>query len=106
MGSHRARGRSMTRRSERNSRRYRRTAEVVGASGVPSWRRMTPTRGDVAIPGPSLCGAPGAGKTPDKTVTLPKTPGTYDRPVPLAILHREPGTDPIRADQAVWRTCL
>ncbi len=26
--------------------------------------------------------------------------------MPLAILHREPGTDPVRANDAIWRTCL
>jgi glutamyl-tRNA reductase len=26
--------------------------------------------------------------------------------VPLAILHREPGTEPVRDNDAIWRTCL
>src|SRR5262249_36514668 len=50
---------------------------------------------------------PGGG--PRRPRTKPwqsQKPGTYDRPEPLAILHREPGTDPLGADQAIWRTCL
>jgi glutamyl-tRNA reductase len=33
-------------------------------------------------------------------------PADYDPGVSLAILHREPGVDPVGAGQAIWRTCL